>query len=247
VSVRFGGIAALRDIDLTVAEREVVGIIGPNGAGKTTLFNVITGVAQPNTGTIELAGQSIVGLSQHVVTERGVARTFQNIRLFDEMTVRENVLLGADCGRPDGSLAALLCTPAARRNEARVEEQADKMLAFCGLSSRAGMHARNLSYGDQRRLEIARALATRPKLLLVDEPAAGFNPTEKKALAELILSARQLGCAILLIEHDIGLVSSICDRVVVLNFGEKIAEGTPSEVKANPRVVEAYLGTTHAA
>jgi branched-chain amino acid transport system ATP-binding protein len=242
VTMRFGGVTALADVDLHVDEGEILGLIGPNGAGKTTAFNVVTGVFQPTSGTIRLDGEELAGAKPHEITAKGVARTFQNIRLFHNMTALENVMVGADAQHRTSVLGAITHVPRHRREEVQGRDRGLELLDFMGIRSRVDEYAKNLSYGDQRRLEIARALATEPRLLLLDEPAAGFNPPEKRRLMALIGEIRANGYTVLLIEHDMGLVMGVCDRVAVLDFGEKIAEGAPAEIQTNQRVIDAYLG-----
>ena len=242
LTLRFGGLVALDDVSFDIKEGEILGLIGPNGAGKTTCFNAVTGVYRPTSGDIRFHGASIVGKKRFEITKLGVARTFQNIRLFPSMTALENVLVGADAQHSTGILTALFRLPKHRREEQQGHDRAMELLRFMGIAQRADELAVNLSYGDQRRLEIARAMATQPKLICLDEPAAGFNPAEKATLMQLIRKVRDQGYTVLLIEHDMRLVMGVTDRIVVLEFGRKIAEGTPAEIRDNPAVIAAYLG-----
>lgn len=248
VSIAFGGLKAVSEFRLTLPKGALYGLIGPNGAGKTTLFNLLTGVYRPDAGRIELDGKSLVGLSPHQIAAEGLARTFQNIRLFGDLTVLDNVRIACHQRCRTTLLDALLRTPRWRGEEAAITELSLELLELFGLRDRAQEHARNLPYGDQRRLEIARALALDPDVLLLDEPAAGMNPQEKIALRDLVRRVRdEFGLALLLIEHDMGLVMEICERITVLDHGEVIAEGTPETIQRNPAVIEAYLGTAAAA
>lgn len=243
VSKRFGGVQALQGVGLSVWPAQVHGLIGPNGAGKTTFFNMVTGLVPADAGHFELAGRAYRPTAVHKVAQAGIARTFQNIRLFGDMSALDNVRVGRHVRCQVGWWQALLRTQAFMHEEQRVTDTARELLAFVGLEGRARQAASTLSYGDQRRLEIARALATEPRLLALDEPAAGMNATEKQQLRELIERIRQRGCAVLLIEHDVKLVMGLCDHVTVLDQGRLIASGSPAEVQRNAAVIAAYLGT----
>ena len=246
ISKQFGGLKVLQDVSFTVPQGGIFGMIGPNGAGKTTVFNLLTGLLQPSGGSIVFNGKNLGAVAPHKITELGIARTFQNIRIFKEMTLLENVIVGMHDHLDYGFAGLLLNLGSFRNAEAKARERARELLSWVRLDHKADLLAESLSYGEQRRLEFARALATDPKLLLLDEPVAGMNPSEKTELMAEIVNIKQRGYTIFLIEHDMRFVMGLCDRIAVLNFGRIIAEGTPSEIKNNPEVIEAYLGKEEA-
>jgi len=243
VGKHFGGLTALSDVSLHIKQGEIYGLIGPNGAGKTTLFNILTGLYQLDAGSFTFAGSAYTRCKPHLLAQAGIARTFQNIRLFANMTALENIMVGRHLRTHTGLWGALTRNAAARSEERAVKERAHELLRYVGINRPSQTLAKNLSYGEQRRLEIARALATDPKLLALDEPAAGMNATETESLKSLLQTIRTSGITILLIEHDVKLIMNLCNRIAVLNYGEKIAEGQPEEIRNNPAVITAYLGS----